>query len=772
MATETPPDNNARTRVVDSGAPLALANGTLLGRYRIDGVLGQGGFGITYRATDTALNRVVAIKEYLPSDVAIRIDGSTVIPRSRTDANDYDWGLKRFLDEAKTLAQHEAVPNVVRVYDFVEANGTAYMVMALVEGDNLSAILRQRGTLNEQELRAIVLPLLDGLEQLHEAGLIHRDIKPANIILRAGRGPTLIDFGAAREGLGRKSRSVTSILTPGYAPFEQYGSAGDQGPWTDIYALAATLYHGIAGKAPPDSVDRIRRDPMVPAVQAGTGRYSEEFLAAIDAGLKVDERERPQNATQWRDLFGGLVAPTITTPPVSISQPQPISQPAPSVRPSIEPAPPLAARAGSRGKAMMVAGVAVVLIGGGVAAALSMGGSSATPAAPQAPKVDSANVQLAAAEKERAEAERRRTAELEKRLADEEARRKAAEESQAKVLAEAEKRRQAEEESRRKAAEEAKLKAEAEAREKAEAENRRRIEEETRKKVEAEFKVRAEEEAKKRKIEEDARSKVEEARLKAEEAKRKVEEARQKVEQKTGANSQVAAAPAPSAPSVEPAAYVAQHWNVMAPQVETALRNRGVIADAVTGSPIRFNRIGGYRVVSVTATTITVMVEFSYGRANTSGGGNMSLNIVSERATFRNEAPHFSLIGIQNTGATSAASAPQAEQQISTAAAQPVPEDPSAYIAQHWPAMRSQVERALTARGMITDTVSNTPMRLQSVNGYQLVSVTPSTVTLRVNYTNVRAVMGSGNMTGNSAINNETATFQNQPPNFPLVSIK
>jgi serine/threonine protein kinase len=677
MATEDPTDNNARTRVVDSGAPLALAAGTLLGRYRIDGVLGQGGFGITYRATDTALNRAIAIKEYLPSDVAIRIDGSTVIPRSRTDADDYDWGLKRFLDEAKTLAQHEAVPNVVRVYDFVEANGTAYMVMALVEGENLSAILRQRGTLNEQELRAIVLPLLDGLEQLHETGLIHRDIKPANIILRAGRGPTLIDFGAAREGLGRKSRSVTSILTPGYAPFEQYGSAGDQGPWTDIYALAATLYHSVTGKAPPDSVDRIRRDPMVPAVQAGAGRYSETFLAAIDAGLKVDERERPQNAAQWRAMFidgTPLAAPMLH--PVSL-KPTAVPTPAsPPPAPSAAVAAPASARTGSL-KLLIAAGAAAILVAGGAAIAVTMSSSAPPAATPPGPGAsDPTKTEIALAEQRRsaesqaraaeqaenarklqaqaADAERIRRAEQERRIAEEAENRRRLE---AQI---AEARRQTEEELRRKAVEEARLKAELDAREKAEAEARTRLEEETRRKVEAEFKARAELEARQRQVEEEARRKTEEAHLKTEDAKRKVEEARKKVEearqkteQRTGGAP--AAQPAPqsapqvaaAAPPADPAAYVAKYWPVMRAQVEAAINGRGIVTDPVSGVSMRLGQIYGYKLVSAGADTIVLAINYRNVRAIPGGVMTGNSSDITETAAFRNQPPGFPLVSIK-----------------------------------------------------------------------------------------------------------------------------
>jgi len=516
MAADNPTDENARTRVVDSDAPQALGAGTQLGRYRIEGMLGQGGFGITYRAIDTSLDRPVAIKEYLPLEVAIRIDGSTVVPRTRKDGADYEWGLQRFLEEAKMLARHEAVPNMVRVYDFIEANGTAYMVMALVTGDNLAIVLRRRGTLPEAELKAIALPLLDGLGRLHEAGLVHRDIKPANIILSATGAPTLIDFGAARQALGRLSRSITSIVTPGYAPFEQYGSAGEQGPWTDIYALAATLYHGVTGKPPPDSVDRIRRDPMVPALQAGGGRYTEGFLLAIDTGLKVDETERPQIAEQWRALLtegSQVIAPVVAQPTPSAAQPvsrppsRPLSQPvsATSSQPVSQVPPPSilaaspAARAGSR-KTMIAVGVAAAVIAGGAAVALTMG-SSNTPSSPSVAKPTTPDpaIQAAAAEKQR-------TADLEKRLAEEAESRKKLEAQ----IAEAEVKRKAEEEARRKAAEEVRLKAEAETREKAETENRRRIEEDTRKKVEAEFKAKAEE----------AKLAADEAKKKADEAKR------------------------------------------------------------------------------------------------------------------------------------------------------------------------------------------------------------------------------------------------------------
>ncbi len=291
---------------------VALHSGFTLGKYELQAVLGQGGFGITYKAWDSALNRAVAIKEYLPSDVAVRVDGSTVKARSRNDQESFQWGLERFLEEARALARFEATQSIVRVYDYMQENGTAYMVMALIEGTPLSSVYRREAPLSEERLKAIVLPILDGLDDVHHAGFLHRDIKPANILIRPNGSPVLIDFGAARNALGEKSRSITSVFTPGYAPFEQYTSSGKQGPWTDIYALAATLYHGITGKPPPQATDRIRDDPMLPAVHAGAGHYSPQFLASIDRGLEVFENRRPQSIGQWRDMLTG--ATTLAVP--------------------------------------------------------------------------------------------------------------------------------------------------------------------------------------------------------------------------------------------------------------------------------------------------------------------------------------------------------------------------------------------------------------------------------------------------------------------------
>ena len=227
---------------------VALKPGQTVGRYEIVAVLGQGGFGITYRARDAQLGRDVAVKEYLPSALAVRQDGVTVLPRTTKMADDFTWGRDRFVAEGRTLASLEHAPAIVPVFDFLEANGTAYIVMKLVPGDTLENRIKQ-GPLSPAEIDRILWPLLDGLAKVHGAGFLHRDIKPANILLDADGNPTLIDFGASRAAMAGRTSVMTAIFTPGYAAAEQMTSA-KQGPWSDIYGLSATLYHAITGQAP------------------------------------------------------------------------------------------------------------------------------------------------------------------------------------------------------------------------------------------------------------------------------------------------------------------------------------------------------------------------------------------------------------------------------------------------------------------------------------------------------------------------------------------
>jgi len=274
--------------------------------YRITKVLGHGGFGITYLARDTLLDADVAIKEYLPTDLAFRASHTHVAVRTEADSDAFQWGLKQFLKEAQTLARF-AHPNLVRVRRFFEANATAYFVMEYAHGETLNSVLKRENTLPEERIHAVLDPLLEALEGVHAAGVLHRDIKPDNIILLADGRPLLIDFGAARVQLGQKTQSSLAMFSAGYAPVEQYSSASgdEQGPWTDIYALGGLAYRCIAGHRPDDAVDRMRNDTMAPASQLGKGRYSEAFLAAVDWALKVHAFERPQSIAEWRNGFAG-----------------------------------------------------------------------------------------------------------------------------------------------------------------------------------------------------------------------------------------------------------------------------------------------------------------------------------------------------------------------------------------------------------------------------------------------------------------------------------
>jgi formylglycine-generating enzyme required for sulfatase activity len=286
------------------GSSATLTGGARVGKYGILAVLGQGGFGVTYRAHDMQLDREVAIKEYLPIAFAVREHDGTVLPRSTQTADDFRWGRSRFLDEARTLARLEHAPGVVNVYDFMEANGTAYMVMALVPGETLEARLRRERVLPQPAIGQLLGLLLKGLERVHAAGFLHRDIKPANILIDRDGQPTLIDFGASRAALQGRTQTLTAVYTPGYAAFEQFSSA-KQGPWTDIYALGATLYHCVTGGQPPSAIDRMQDDTMVPAMQAAHGRYAANLLAGIDAALRLKAADRPQSIAEWWRLLAG-----------------------------------------------------------------------------------------------------------------------------------------------------------------------------------------------------------------------------------------------------------------------------------------------------------------------------------------------------------------------------------------------------------------------------------------------------------------------------------
>lgn len=284
----------------------ALPIGSFIGRYKITSVLGEGGFGITYLCHDTQLHRDVAIKEYLPSTLAIRQGDTEVLPRSTAVSSDFVWGRNRFLDEARTLAKLSNVPGVVRVHDFLEAHGTAYVVMQLLVGETLAECLNRETHLSQSRIEKMLVPLLDGLEQIHAVGFLHRDIKPANIMLASDGSPTLIDFGASRAAIADRSQVMTAIFTPGFAAPEQ-ASIGKQGPWTDIYGLAATLYACACGKPPQSALDRLLDDTGASAFDANPQGYSASFKSAIDAGLLLQAHTRPQSIAQWREVFASGV---------------------------------------------------------------------------------------------------------------------------------------------------------------------------------------------------------------------------------------------------------------------------------------------------------------------------------------------------------------------------------------------------------------------------------------------------------------------------------
>ncbi len=251
----------------------ALPQGHRLQEYELVRVLGFGGFGMTYLGFDHNLDKAVAIKEYLPSDIATRTADGSVAPQASTFRGDFQWGLERFLDEARTLARFDH-RHIIKVHRFFEAHGTAYIVMEYAEGETLSAHLERKGPLTEAELKTILYPILDGLEVVHQAAFLHRDIKPGNIVLRdEDASPVLLDFGAARQAIGAKSRSVTSIVTPGYAPIEQYSSRGRQGAWTDIYALGGVCYRALTGQVPEDAQQATGADAPIVARVEPAGRF-------------------------------------------------------------------------------------------------------------------------------------------------------------------------------------------------------------------------------------------------------------------------------------------------------------------------------------------------------------------------------------------------------------------------------------------------------------------------------------------------------------------
>jgi serine/threonine-protein kinase PpkA len=290
-----------------------LPPGYRLHWYRIESVLGQGGFGITYLALDTNLDKQVAIKEYLPIELAVREGDATVRAFTEDRRDQFIWGLTRFVEEGRTLAALDH-PNIVRVHTVFEENATAYMVMAYEVGETLGYLAKFARLESEAAVLAIAHPLLDALEHMHSVGFVHRDVKPTNVVVRPDGAPVLLDFGSARLALGEQTRTLTSVVSPGFAPYEQYYSeSAKQGPWTDIYGLGATLYAVInRSRGPLDALVRgsarieDKPDPMEPAQSIGANRYSPQLLKAIDAALGFTPVERPQTTIELRALLPSI----------------------------------------------------------------------------------------------------------------------------------------------------------------------------------------------------------------------------------------------------------------------------------------------------------------------------------------------------------------------------------------------------------------------------------------------------------------------------------
>ena len=289
------PDNN-----------LYLPQGYVLNhRYLIGKVIGSGGFGVVYIAWDNNLDIRVAVKEFLPKELAARShDHVSLTPYTGNSRDDYSFGVEKFLDEAKALAKFQDHPGIVSVHESFRANGTAYMIMQYLDGMTLKEYLkRQPGEKISFSLAVKALvPIMDALREVHKAGFVHRDVSPDNIFITRQQQVKLLDFGSARYAIGEHSKSLTSVLKQGYAPVEQYSVKGNQGPWSDVYAVAATLYRSITGLVPPDAMDRIQEDTLTSPRQLGV-EIPEYGESAIMRGLALKATSRFENIQQFHQAL-------------------------------------------------------------------------------------------------------------------------------------------------------------------------------------------------------------------------------------------------------------------------------------------------------------------------------------------------------------------------------------------------------------------------------------------------------------------------------------
>ena len=318
----------------------ALPEGTILREWRLEEVLGVGGFGIVYKGKDVYFGETVAIKEYFPGAISDRIDGVTVTPTDSSSEEIYQLGRQKFLEEAKllwNLSHPERHPNIVSVRSLFEIHGTAYMVMDFESGVSLSQMLRDGKKFDEQSLLAIIRPIAEGLDRAHRVGVLHRDIKPANILVSPEGRPVLIDFGSARFESSQATNTKVTFYTPPYAAIEQYVKSYPQGPWTDIYALGVVLYQCVSGEKPPEVLERMHGEDG----HALSGRewpgFSRAFIRAVDAAMAIRPLERPASISAWLKLFdakepapaeeatriASVPPPVVVVPPVMAVSPPP-----------------------------------------------------------------------------------------------------------------------------------------------------------------------------------------------------------------------------------------------------------------------------------------------------------------------------------------------------------------------------------------------------------------------------------------------------------------
>lgn len=341
---------------IDEKYPLALPAGTILaGQYTIEKVLGQGGFGITYKARDYKTGREVAVKEFFPDTLAYR-EMTTVISYPGERAESYEYGKEGFLQEAKTLAEFIGNENIVRIHSYFEENGTAYFVMDYIDGKSFDEYIKEKGgKISVEEAKSILIPIMDALGAVHSKGIVHRDVTPDNIYITADGTVKLLDFGAARYSLGDKSRSLDVILKHGFAPKEQYTRRGKQGPFTDIYSLAATFYFAITGRRPPDSVDRLDEDELIPPSNLGVSITDYQETAILQA-LSVQPAERFESMAVFKNVLLNEAPPVKQ---IFFTAPQPVTDLPPAAPASTES--PVTERAAAPSAAALKADLAAVL---------------------------------------------------------------------------------------------------------------------------------------------------------------------------------------------------------------------------------------------------------------------------------------------------------------------------------------------------------------------------------------------------------------------------